>query len=183
MNTPGRIKFSQLPVLSEVDDADEVLFRDVDGEDPAQQVGRLSIATLRAAMGSPDRIESASGDAFVESTDDFEGYGAPASIMRAKSNVASAQVVTEVHPNISVASVSAGGEDNIGGDVGFAALYEPSTGVRELRAHGAPLEIEEPVESNHAATKGYVDARLPELEWWDPVWTPVANVDSVSNVE
>lgn len=23
----------------------------------------------------------------------------------------------------------------------------------------------------------------PELEWWDPVWTPVNNVDSVSNVE
>lgn len=25
--------------------------------------------------------------------------------------------------------------------------------------------------------------RLPELEWWDPTWTPVENVDSVVNVE
>src|SRR5690554_1073824 len=81
MNTPGRIKFSQLPALSEVDDSDEVLFRDVDGEDPAQQVGRLSIATLRAAMGggSPDRIESASGDAFVEAS---EFNGSPRTIAR-----------------------------------------------------------------------------------------------------
>src|SRR5690554_5826995 len=80
MNTPGRIKFSQLPALSEVDDSDEVLFRDVDGEDPAQQVGRLSIATLRAAMGgSPDRIESASGEAFVEAS---EFNGSPRTIAR-----------------------------------------------------------------------------------------------------
>jgi len=32
------------------------------------------------------------------------------------------------------------------------------------------------------ATKAYVDARYV-VEWWEPVWTPVENVDSVSNVE
>jgi len=40
-----------------------------------------------------------------------------------------------------------------------------------------------PSASDDAATKQYVDTAVPELEWWAPVWTPLSNVDSVSNVE
>src|SRR5690625_1410964 len=65
----------ELPELTELDDLDQLVARSVGDV----VTGRISIATLRAAMGSPDRIESASGEAFVEATDSFRGLGTPAS--------------------------------------------------------------------------------------------------------
>lgn len=69
------------------------------------------------------------------------------------------------------------------GDLMFEVNDHTSYGDKEFRLRNAPTLIETPMKPMHAATKGYVDARLPTLEWWDPVWTPVINVDSVSNVE
>lgn len=165
MNTPGRIKFSQLPVLSEVDDSDEVLFRDVDGEDPAQQVGRLSIATLRAAMGggSPDRIESPSGDAFSEATDSFRGLGTPASQSEAIARGAGASSGAYTLPKgadkaVAEAALFAGTAAMTNG-ASIKARYDSETGERRLVAEGAPLEVPTPTAPNHAATKGYVDAQ------------------------
>src|SRR5690606_11027307 len=76
----------------------------------------------------------------------------------------------------------------------FDPVPTPLTGAERILVEKGTATIDDikafartglpaPSAASDAATKGYVDARLPELEWWDPVWTPVANVDSVSNVE
>lgn len=110
--------------------------------------------------GPTDRIESASGDAFVESTDDLMGAGVTASIMAAESDGYSAKVATYKDPgsNDRVAFVEVGPEGEIGGGAGFVASYETAPDAYTIGAFGAPLYVEEPVESYHAATKAYVDS-------------------------
>lgn len=140
---------------------------------------RISELEQNGGGGTPDRIESPSGEAFVESTDDFMGAGVPGSAMIAESNGASGLVAA--YPGH--AGVRAGPEGSYTGGAGFDTSYDPTSDAYTLRAYGAPLQAEEPTESYHAATKGYVDARLPELESWYPVWAPVENVGSVADVE
>src|SRR5690554_5641095 len=76
----------------------------------------------------------------------------------------------------------------------FSPVPTPLTGSERILVEKGTATIDDvkafartnlpaPSAASDAATKGYVDDRLPELEWWDPVWTPVSNVDSVSNVE
>lgn len=153
--------------------------------EPTDAADAATKAYVDAQAGPPDRIESPSGAAFAEATDDFMGMGFPGSSMVAESNGVSALVAT--FPGH--AAVWAGPEEGYIGGAGFDATYNPASDAYKLRSYGAPLEIEEPAESNHAATKGYVDSKVasmpapPDLEWWEPTWTAIENVDSVTNVE
>lgn len=68
---------------------------------------------------------------------------------------------------------------------GDASLWAEYPAVDDVNMDGHKITgLGEPTDASDAATKGYVDDRLPELEWWDPTWTPASsNIDSVSNVE
>lgn len=113
--------------------------------------------------GTPDRIESTSGDAFVETTDDYRGWGNPGSVMRAESSGASARMEATSEPNFqSRAEISVSPDDGIpSSGAGFQVVYRTPPSERYvLSAYGAPLTVVEPVENYHAATKGYVDSQL-----------------------
>lgn len=139
MNTPGRIKFSQLPVLSEVDDSDEVLFRDVDGEDPAQQVGRLSIATLRAAMGG-------GADDWSEfpatSSVDMDGHGLTNLPAPSAASDAATKGYVDARPG--------------------AEKWSEHAATQDVDLDGHKITgLGEPTDASDAATKGYVDSAAP----------------------
>ena len=176
------VSIGDLPIATELDDADELLLRDSSAALPENATARLSIATLRAAMGgSPDRIESPSGEASVEATDSFRGLGTPASQSEAIARGAGASSGAYTLPKgadkaVAEAALFAGTAAMTNG-ASIKARYDSETGERRLVAEGAPLEVPTPTAPNHAATKGYVDARPGAEKWSEHAATQDVDLD------
>lgn len=226
----------ELPELTELDDLDQLVARSVGDV----VTGRISIATLRAAMGGGSgdwSTHPATQDVDLDGhkltglgapteEDDAatKGYvdgAAPAKIELAGSIVEIlpngdieirhgatkvAEVVMVGSPNEPVFRLLAphtsypghfyikpGGDASLsvgGGWSGFTFGYK---GDSILRSHNGnfpitsneyrvlPSGVFSIVHGIHLAKQAY--DRRADLEWWTPSWTPVENVDSVSNVE
>jgi len=76
-------------------------------------------------------------------------------------------------------------KDYVAAQIGGAEDWAEHPATQDVDMDGNKItDLGAPTGAADAATKGYVDARVPTLEWWDPVWTPsTTNITSVSNIE
>lgn len=155
----GADEWSEHPATQDVD-LDGFKITGLGEPTDASDAATKAYVDAQSGGGGPtDRIESPSGEAFVESTDDYRGWGDPASIMRAGTSDHQSQVVAETTPSTCRVTMAAGPDGHILDGAGFFADYHLASSARyALVAYGAPLQIEPPVYSWHAATKGYVDS-------------------------
>lgn len=255
------VSIGDLPIATELDDNDELLLRDASAALPENATARLSIATLRAAMGggaddwsehpatqdvdldghkitglgeptdaadaatkgyvdavSPTKIERsfAWGRAVAEVTDDgnielavyLTGETEPLRRVRVpRGNTGGAismmnrsgmhvdawvnllEVASTTAPGFSYAlsggpSAGSNNRGSVSFSVGrwrFAEQNGSAVYLGSNNYYTLPSGVSSIKHGVHLAKQAY--DRRAELEWWAPTWTPVSNVDSVTNVE
>lgn len=133
------VSIGDLPIATELDDADELLLRDVSATLPENATARLSIATLRAAMGG-------GADDWSEfpatSSVDMDGHGLTNLPTPSAASDAATKGYVDARPG--------------------AEKWSEHAATQDVDLDGHKLTgLGEPTEEDDAATKGYVDGAAP----------------------